>query len=47
LREGELKEFFDGFEILHYHETPQTNTDAGKHHRRTAEIIAKKTAVGS
>jgi SAM-dependent methyltransferase len=42
LKEGELKEFFDGFEILHYHETPQTDTDAGEHHRRTAEIIAKK-----
>ncbi len=42
LREGELKEFFDDFEILHYHETPQTDTDAGEHHRRTAEIIAKK-----
>jgi len=42
LREGELKAFFDDFEILHYHETPQTDTDAGEHHRRTAEIIAKK-----
>lgn len=41
LREGELKEFFEGFEILHYHETPATDTDAGEHHRRTAEIIAK------
>ncbi len=41
LREGELKEFFNDFEILHYHETPQTDTDAGEHHRRTAEIIAK------
>ena len=42
LREGELKEFFNDFEILHYHETPQTDTDAGEHHRRTAEIIAQK-----
>lgn len=42
LREGELNFFFDDFEILHYHETPQTDTDAGDHHRRTAEIIAKK-----
>lgn len=42
LREGELKEFFDEFEILHYHETAATDTDAGEHHRRTAEIIAKK-----
>ena len=43
LREGELKKFFAGFEILHYHETSQTDTDAGEHHRRTAEIIARKT----
>jgi tellurite methyltransferase len=42
LREGELREFFDGFEILHYHETSATDTDAGEHHRRTAEIIARK-----
>ncbi len=42
LREGELKEFFDDFEILHYHETSATDTDAGEHHRRTAEIIARK-----
>jgi SAM-dependent methyltransferase len=42
LREGELKGFFAGFEILHYHETSLTDTDAGEHHRRTAEIIAKK-----
>ncbi len=42
LREGELKEFFADFEILHYHETPATDTDAGEHHRRTAEIIARK-----
>jgi tellurite methyltransferase len=46
LREGELREFFDDFEILHYHETPQTDTDAGEHHRRTAEIIVRKTVVG-
>ena len=43
LREGELKEFFAGFEILHYHETSLTDTDAGEHHRRTAEIIARKS----
>ena len=42
LREGELKEFFGDAEILHYHETPQTDTDAGEHHRRTAEIIARR-----
>jgi len=42
LREGELKDFFGDAEILHYHETPQTDTDAGEHHRRTAEIVAQK-----
>lgn len=42
LREGELKEFFKDFEILHYHETSLTDTDAGEHHRRTAELIARK-----
>ncbi len=42
LKEGELKEFFKDFEILHYHETSKTDKDAGKHHHRTAEIIAKK-----
>jgi tellurite methyltransferase len=42
LREGELKEFFRDFEILHYHETPQTDADAAEHHRRTAEIIARR-----
>lgn len=42
LREGELKEFFAGFEILHYHETSQTDADTGEHHRRTAEIIARR-----
>ena len=45
LREGELREFFEGFEILHYHETPATDRDAGEHHRRTAEIIAKLSLV--
>lgn len=42
LREGALKEFFSSFEILRYHETPRTDTDAGEHQRRTAEIIALK-----
>jgi tellurite methyltransferase len=42
LREGELREFFGDFEILHYHETSLRDPDAGEHHRRTAEIIAKK-----
>jgi tellurite methyltransferase len=42
LREGELRDYFRDFEILHYHETSLTDRDAGEHHRRTAEIIAKK-----
>ena len=42
LREGELKGFFEGFEILHYRETPRADTDAGEHHRRTAEIVCRK-----
>ena len=42
LKEGELREFFRDFEILHYHETSLTDTDAGEHHRRTTEVIAKK-----
>jgi SAM-dependent methyltransferase len=46
LREGELKEFFADFEILHYHETPATDADAGEHHRRTAEIVARKPVAG-
>jgi tellurite methyltransferase len=40
LKEGELREFFRDFDITHYHETSLTDTDAGEHHRRTAEIIA-------
>ncbi|HEY8561256.1 MAG TPA: methyltransferase domain-containing protein [Pyrinomonadaceae bacterium] len=48
LREGELKEYFADFEILHYHETAATDRDAGEHHRRTAEMVARKgkTVVG-
>ena len=42
LREGELREFFSDMEILHYHETDSTDTDAGDHHRRTAELIARR-----
>jgi len=42
LKTGELKEFFKDFEILHYHETAKTDKDTAEHHRRTAEIIAKK-----
>lgn len=46
LREGELKEIFGDFEILHYHETRATDANAGEHHRRTAEIVARKTVSG-
>jgi SAM-dependent methyltransferase len=42
LKEGELRTFFEDLDILHYHETSLTDTDAGDHHRRTAEIIAKR-----
>lgn len=42
LKEGELRGFFDDFEVLHYHETSLTDTDAGEHHRRTAEIVAMR-----
>jgi hypothetical protein len=42
LREGELRGFFRDFEILHYQETSLTDTDAGEHHRRTAEIVARR-----
>ena len=42
LREGELSALFSDFEISHYHETSAADTDAGEHHRRTAEIIARR-----
>jgi tellurite methyltransferase len=42
LREGELRGFFSDMEILHYHETQTADSDAGDHHRRTAEIVAKR-----
>ena len=45
LYEGELREYFRDFEILHYRETSLTDKDAGEHHRRTAEIIAEKKNV--
>jgi hypothetical protein len=43
LEPGELRALFDGWEIMHYHETPLIDTDAGQHHRRSAEIVALKT----
>ena len=42
LRPGELLAEFDGWTVLHYHETAATDEDAGRHHRRTAELIAEK-----
>jgi tellurite methyltransferase len=42
LNAGELRAEFPGWEIVHYHETGMTDEDAGIHHRRTAEIIARK-----
>jgi SAM-dependent methyltransferase len=42
LQPGELRSEFDGWEIEHYHETRLTDEDAGLHHRRTAEIVARK-----
>jgi hypothetical protein len=42
LNEGELREYFRDFEILHYFETSLRDKDAGEHHRRTAEIICRR-----
>jgi tellurite methyltransferase len=42
LKPGELLAEFDGWHILHYHETCSADTDAGQHHKRTAELIAEK-----
>jgi hypothetical protein len=42
LGKGELREFFTDMEILHYHETETADTDAGDHHRRTAELVARR-----
>jgi tellurite methyltransferase len=42
LHPGELRAEFDGWELLHYHETADTDTDAGQHTRRSAELIARR-----
>jgi SAM-dependent methyltransferase len=42
LQPDELRTEFNDWEILHYHETRLTDEDAGEHHRRTAEIVARK-----
>ncbi|HYE16305.1 MAG TPA: methyltransferase domain-containing protein [Pyrinomonadaceae bacterium] len=44
LRPGELREEFGGWEILHYSETQGIDEDAGRHTRRSAELIARKPA---
>ena len=43
LQPGELRDEFDGWEVLHYHETSLNDEDAGEHRHRTAEIVARKT----
>jgi SAM-dependent methyltransferase len=43
LQPGELRAEFEGWQVLHYHETSLTDEDAGQHHHRTAEIVARKT----
>ena len=42
LSTGELRQFFRGWAIEHYHETAENDTDVGDHTRRSAEIIALK-----
>jgi SAM-dependent methyltransferase len=47
LEPGELRAEFDGWEILHDHETSGHDTDAGQHTRRSAELIARKAGDSS
>jgi tellurite methyltransferase len=42
LQPGELRAEFSDWDITHYHETNLNDEDAGEHHHRTAEIIARK-----
>jgi tellurite methyltransferase len=42
LNPGELRAEFANWEIIHYGETSAIDADARHHHRRSAEIIAKK-----
>jgi tellurite methyltransferase len=44
LAPGELRDEFRGWEILHYRETDADDPDAGRHTRRSAEIIARRTS---
>lgn len=45
LRPGELRRHFRDWELLHYHETAAADDDAGRHSRRSAEIIARRPRV--
>lgn len=45
LESGELRGYFEDWEILHYRETVGIDTDAGQHHRRTAELIARNPTI--
>jgi tellurite methyltransferase len=47
LQKGELRRYFSDFDIIHYYETSAADTDAGDHHRRTAEIIARRPLQGT
>ncbi len=47
LEPGELRAEFDGWEILHDHETSGHDTDAGQHTRRSAELIARKAVLSN
>lgn len=45
LREGELREQFDAWEILHYRETRPHAKENGRHSRREAQLIARRPPV--
>jgi len=42
MEEGELREVFKDWDIVHYYETSLVDDDKGEHHHRTAEIVAFK-----
>lgn len=42
LQPNELRAEFSDWQIVHYHETQLTDEDAGEHHHRTAELVARK-----
>jgi SAM-dependent methyltransferase len=39
---GELTRYVQDWKVLHYHETSGIDRDAGQHHKRTAELIARR-----